>query len=209
MEADPARSPSFEDLVEGTRGLQPWRRIFHALTGVSVVVGIYLFDIPAGWAALFLGGVVALLLVVDIVRLKYPASNEFFFRCFRALASPREARGIASSTWYVSGMAIVLALFPIDVATSAILVLALADPAGSYTGQRWGRRPLLGGTVLGTAVFFFVAGVILWLRHGPVVALTAGLATTLAERHSWPLDDNLAVPLVAGAVTAGVAALLG
>lgn len=139
--------------------------------------------------------------MADVVRLRYPPANELFFRALRVLASPREASGLASSTWYAVSVAAAVALFPLHHAVSAILVLALADPAGSYVGQRWGRRPFLGGTVAGSATFCLVAGVVLGLRHPPAVAVVAVVAAALAERRSWPLDDNLTIPLVTGAVT--------
>ena len=158
-------------------------------------------DLPRSTAAALLAAGAALVVVADVFRLRYPPANELFFRAFRLLASPREASGLASSTWYAVAVAAAVALFPLHHAVSGILVLALADPAGSYVGQRWGRRPFLGGTVAGSATFGLVAGVILIMRHPPTVAALAVVAATLAERRSWPLDDNLAVPLVTGAVT--------
>ena len=42
--------------------------------------------------------------------------NAFFFRMFPSLASPREAVGIASSTWYLVGVFVTYAVFPMRVA---------------------------------------------------------------------------------------------
>lgn len=166
-------------------------------------------DLPRSTAATLLAAGAVLVLVADLFRLRYPPANELFFRAFRLLASPREASGLASSTWYAVAVAAAVAFFPLHHAVSGILVLALADPAGSYVGQRWGRRPFLGGTVAGSLTFCMVAGVVLGLRHPPAVAAVAVVAATLAERRSWPLDDNLAIPLVTGALTTLGASLLG
>lgn len=165
-------------------------------------------DLPRSTAAALLAAGAVLVVVADVFRLRYPPANELFFRAFRLLASPREASGLASSTWYAVAVAAAVALFPLHHAVSGILVLALADPAGSYVGQRWGRRPFLGGTVLGTATFVVVAGLVLGFRHPPAVAGVAAVAAALTERRSWPLDDNLAIPLVTGAVTMLGASLL-
>ena len=206
--ADPHRTPDFHRLVDRTRGLQPWRRIFHAVNGTIVAALLVSWEPSRGTAAVVLGAGAVAQRAADVARLVHPPANALFFRAFRSLASPREASGLASSTWYAIGMALTVLLFPLESAVSGILVLALADPAGSYVGRRWGKRPVLGGTVAGTTAFVLVAGAVLLLRHGPAVAAVGSLAAMLAERRSWPLDDNLAVPLVTAAVVSATGILL-
>jgi len=185
-----------EELVERTRGFQPWRKAFHAANGIIVATAVAAVDLPKTTIAGLLAVAAAALLVWDLLRLRHPGSNEFFFRTFSRLVSPREANGLASSTWYTIGLAITVAIAPIPVAVTAILVLGLADPAASYVGHTYGRRPFLGGTVEGTIVFVLVAGLIVSLRHDVVLALPVAACAALAERRSWPLDDNLTVPVV-------------
>ncbi|TVR66649.1 MAG: hypothetical protein EA422_01605 [Gemmatimonadales bacterium] len=193
-------SDSLAPLVQRTAGLQPWRRVFHATNGL-VLVGILAFlDPPRQGVVLLLTGLLAMLLTLDFARFRVKALNRLFFRVFSSIASPREAVGPASSTWYVAGALLTVALFPMDMAISAILVLALADPAASYMGRRWGRRPFGTGTVEGSMVFFVVAFGILLVQVGPVTAAAVALGTTLAERNTWSLDDNLVVPLTAGSL---------
>lgn len=195
-----AEAASLDALVRRTAGLQPWRRIFHALSGVAVAAGVELLDPGRAAVSAALGAVAVLLLAGDLVRLRSPALNLLFFRAFRSLASPREAGGVASSTWFVAGCALTVALFPRDVAVSAILVLALADPAAGYVGRRWGRRPFGKGTVEGSAVFTGVALGVLVAGHPFVPAGLAALGVTWIERSRWRLDDNLTVPLGTGAL---------
>lgn len=121
-----------------------------------------------------------------------------FFRLFRALASPREAGGLASSTWYVAGVLLTLVLFPPGPALAGILVLALADPAASYVGRRWGRRPLGDGTVEGSVVFAAVATLVCLPLAGIGAAVAAALVAALVERVPALPDDNLTIPVVAG-----------
>jgi dolichol kinase len=148
---------------------------------------------------------VLVLLVLDGIRLRHARANELFFRTFVHLASPREARGVASSTWYAVALLVVVAFFPRPAAVSGVLVLAVSDPAASWMGRRWGRRRFLGGTLEGSLVFLATALTILALRHPFGPALAAALLATLAERVSWPVDDNFAVPVT----TAVVLTLLG
>lgn len=191
-----------DTLVDRTSGLQPWRRVMHAANGVLVAMALSLLPIPRGWAVALLLAALAAQGALDFVRLRRPQINAVFFSVFRRVASPREATGIASSTWYTMGLVLVVALFPREAAVSGILVLALADPAASYVGRRWGRKPLLGASAEGTGVFVAVTFLVLAARHGPVTALMGAITAALAERLSWPLDDNLTIPVAtAAAVT--------
>lgn len=158
-----------------------------------------LFDVPRSTALVLLAVILGGLSALDLIRLLHRRANVLFFRSFRHLASPREAGGPASSTWYALGLLLSVAFFPTAAAVSGILVLALADPAASYVGRRWGRRPFLGATLEGTLLFAVVAFCIVAPRHGIAVAAATALVTTLAERLSRPLDDNLTLPVVGAA----------
>jgi dolichol kinase len=189
---------TFETLVERSTGAQPWRRLFHAANGLVVAGVLYFTDLPH-WVVLgVLAAILAALIALDVIRLLSPRANELFFRTFRHLVTPREAKGPASSTWYVLGLLTTIAIFPRAAAISGILLLALADPAASWVGRRWGRRPFLGATLEGTSVFLAVSLAILLARHSWPVAVLGAVVATLAERFAWPVDDNLVVP-VAGA----------
>lgn len=144
---------------------------------------------------------------LDLLRLRTPALNAWFFRTFRWFASPREEAGLASSTWYIAGTVLVLGVFGRAIALPSVLVLAFADPAASYIGRRWGRRKFGTGSVLGTAVFAVVATITLTFFVAPAPALLAGVTVALIECQPLGFDDNLTVPLgtalaltVAGAV---------
>ena len=198
----PDSSATLEALVERTDGVQLWRRLVHALNGTVVVGAITVLEIPRWTAVWILAAAFLLQLISDVLRLRVDRANELFFRLFSRLATPREATGIASATWYTMGMLLALTAFPLDAALSGILVLAWADPAASYVGRRWGRRAFLGGTAVGSSVFLVVAMTVLAARHPLHVAAASALLVAIVERVSWPIDDNLTVPVAcAGAVT--------
>jgi dolichol kinase len=204
-----AQAEDLEALVARTEGLQPGRRLFHAAWGVTFAMALHLWE-PERWiAAGVLGALSLILLIGDLIRLRVPALNRLFFRAFRSFASPREAAKPASSTWYVVGCALSVALFPRDIAVAAILVLALADPAASYFGRRWGTRAWGTGSVEGSALFFLVALVVLLLFMPPIPAVAAALVVMWVERTRWPVDDNLSIPLATGAVLWALLAVLG
>ncbi len=198
MSAPDVGDPKLAPLVARTEGLQPWRRVFHAANGLVIAGALALLEpsreLAAGLLALLAAGLFAL----DLVRLGHSGANRLFFTLLRPFASPREAAGIASSTWYIVGCLFAVALFPPEIAIASILVLAIADPLASYIGRRWGRIPFGTGTVEGTAVFALTAFALLALQVPPGPAAGAALSTALLERAPWPLDDNLVIPVTAG-----------
>ena len=196
----PGDRSSLDELVEATEGAQPWRRLFHAAVGV-LLAGLLWWVQPTPLAvASSLGVLAAILLALDLARLTLPSLNLVFFRTFRALASPREARGVASSTWYLVGTAICGISFPLDLVIPAILVLALADPAASYLGRRWGKRSLGTGSIEGTAVFVLISGAVLLPFVPTHSAILAAITAGLVETVPWKLDDNLVIPLAVAMV---------
>jgi dolichol kinase len=177
--------PDFSEVVRKTEGLQPWRRVFHATNGTLVVLAVAVLGLKSSTAIIILAAVLAFSVILDVARLFDPKVNILFFRAFSSLASPREAKKIASSTWYALSLLLALLLFPQPYALAGILVLAWADPAASVVGQKWGKSPFLAGSVRGTATFVLVA--------------------SLVEASPLDLDDNLIVPLT----TAGILFLIG
>lgn len=192
--------PALDALVARTEGLQPWRRVFHAGNGVLLALG----PVLVGWSRelilVVLSGALLAQLLLDVARLRARALNRLFFKLFGRLASPREASGMASSTWYTLGALIAYAVYPRDVAIAAILVLGLADPAAGVVGRIWGRRPLGKGTVEGTTTFWLVATLVLVPFFGwPPALLAAGVAA-VSEIVPGLVDDNLVIPVITGAV---------
>jgi len=202
---DPQHETTLSEAVERTEGIQPWRRVFHAANGTLTVLAISVLGLEVPTAILILGILLLVAVVFDVARLFVPKLNVLFFRVFSSLASPREAQKIASSTWYALSLLLVLTFFPKPYALSGILVLALADPAASVVGQRWGRTRFLAGSVRGTAAFAVVAFCVLLLFVPWWLAMVTALATAVVEAAPINLDDNLIVPLT----VAGILMLIG
>ena len=142
-----------------------------------------------------IGAGVAAALILDWARLRFDGVNKVFFRMFSRLASPREATGIASSTWYLVGALAVLVIAPPGLFMPSMLVLAFADPAASVVGRVWGSHGLGNGTWEGTAAFFLVAAAVLTPVAGVGAALFAAVVAAATEVLPIGLDDNLVVPL--------------
>ena len=145
---------------------------------------------------LLLGGGTVASLTLDWIRLRVPGANIIFYRWFAALVSPREARGIASSTWFLMGAFTTLLIAPAHLFAPAVLVLSLADPSASVVGRLWGRHSLGKGSREGTTTFFLVACVVMVPFVGLPGALVAAGAVAIFEVLPTGIDDNLTVPVV-------------
>ena len=180
-----------------------WRRLFHLIAGSSVpVAGIFTPDdgMVIALAVLAAGG-----LSLDLLRFRISWLNQVFLRRFALLLKPEEGHRITGATYMLIAALIVFYFFGTTIAVAAMMFLALGDPAAALVGRRtpgpriWGKSP--GGTAAFVAVALLVAAVLggtgaVDYHWGLLVgAAVAGLV----ELAPSPLDDNLTVPLVAGA----------
>jgi len=196
------------EIPKAAQGKKIWRAVLHATSGTVLVAGVLAFDIDKPKYLAVVASIFTLSLIFDLLRLRNEGINRFFLQTFRRLATPRESKSIASSTWLALGVLITLTFFPKTAALSAILVHSWADPAAGYIGQKWGKRPLLGGSVEGTMTFAFIAVLTLNIDHSLQVSFCSGCLCAFAERLAWPIDDNLLVPPFCAGILTALTALL-
>ena len=131
---------------------------------------------------------------------------------FGAISRPREMYRINGATWYTFAVLTVLLAFPMRAAEIGIIILALADPAATLAGRRWGRRRIWRDkSFVGAGTFFVVAWVIglvfsLIVPGGPVgserliMATVVALVGVIAEVFTERIDDNYTVPVLCAGV---------
>lgn len=164
------------------------RRVLHAASaGLLLCVPLWSWSIFRTVATVTACAAVAL----EAVRLASPAVSDAMARVV-PVYRPTERGRPSGAMWLAVGF-LLAAWFPPRLPALALLVGALADPAASYAGERWGNRSAR-KTVVGSLAFFVVAWAIalavgtLWYKGVVIAAVGAAL-----ERWSGPLDDNLLV----------------
>jgi len=204
------------------------RMLWHVFPG-ALTVAIYrlvYYDRPAlewrAWpVARALLPLLAFFVAVEALRHTFGGLNALFLRACGPFLRREEVHGVNKSVYYVAGVTAAMALFPVDVAVAAVLLLAVCDPAASAAGRTLGRRSprLLGskslagsgaaaaaGAAVVCALYAPAAG--LYAPHvqplgaGALLALSllGGSAAAAAELVGDRLvDDNLSLPLLAGA----------
>jgi dolichol kinase len=112
---------------------------------------------------------------------------ESFVPAFRA----GERGRVNGAMWLWVGY-LAAAWFPASAAQGGILAGALADPAASIVGSRWGHgQPK---SWIGTAAAFVAGSVALVVVGTPAAtALGGGVVAAALERWSGPINDNVTI----------------
>ncbi len=188
------------------------RNIFHISMGIFSIAA---YELLFSWQVCvwIMVGLALTALTLETVRRFRPRLNTFLVkRVFGAISRPREMYRINGATWYTFAILTVLLAFPIRAAELGIIILALADPAATLVGKRWGRfRIWRDKSMVGTATFLVVALVIAFLfasvvPGGPalgsrfVFAVVVALTGTIAEVFTERLDDNFTIPVLCAGV---------
>ncbi len=184
------------------------RRVFHVLAGSSIpLAGIFVPETVMIWALAMLATVG---LFLDLVRFRIEWLNLVFTRLLAPLLKQDEVAHITGATYMGIAAFLVFLIFGKDVAIPVMFFLSLGDPAAAIVGKDMPGPRLFGKSPFGTAAFVAVACVTLavllavdGIDHHPAIWAGATVAG-LVELASVPPDDNLTIPLLAGAVMFGL-----
>ena len=174
-----------------------YRKMIHF--GSAVFPISYYYSLSREQMLWLLGGLSALFLFGELLRMNVEPFKRFFKLIFSAVVRESEDHTITGATTvFIAGFLTVL-IFERPVAIFAMLILSLADATAALIGRKWGNHSLFEKSVEGTMTFLIVAMALAFLlpdlpRAGAVAA--AGIAT-IAEVLPSPIDDNLIVPLSA------------
>ena len=180
------------------------RQIFHILLGlVIVILLVYGFLSDEIILGLILIGI---LLSFLSKRIKIPIIHNLLQR-FEREKEIRKFPG-KGTIFYLIGVYISLLLFPREIAMASIMILALGDSISHLYGLHYGRikHPLSStkffeGTIAGFIAGFIGAFVFLPWHEAFFASLAAMIAEAVEIKiGTEQVDDNLIVPIVAGAV---------
>jgi dolichol kinase len=179
------------------------RKLFHLLGGLGLLSLYYAFGRKT---ALQLYGVLAVLvLALEIARLRISAWNRFLYTYFGSFVRENEERRLTGTVPYILGVGLSLWAFSAPAASTAICFLAFGDVAATTIGQRFGRTRIgkksLEGTVAFVAAALFSGYLLSFaeLRISSGIMILGALVAAGVELLPLPLNDNLTIPLIAGA----------
>jgi dolichol kinase len=187
------------------------RRLFHVVA--CLTLSILALVIPRDTFLWLLFALASLLLLVDIVRLIWFATNRLFLWVFRSLIRRQETHGLTGSIYVLVGCLLTVLLFDRDIAVAGMIFLGVGDAFAGMIGERWGRHRILSKSLEGTASFFVssvVVGLIFKytaLDISWMVLILGALSAAIVELLPLPVNDNLAIPLLSTAIMTGLALL--
>lgn len=187
------------------------RKLIHIC---SLAIPIVYIWTPRETAALILGALTAVGLIVEFLRVKVDAVDRFILKAVGPMLRPHETRQgkgrISGATWVLFSATLCVLVFPKVVTVTAFTVLIISDTAAALVGRPFGRHRFLRKSVEGTSAFL-VSAISVVLVYAlffdaslpfVFVGAAAALVAALVEAVSYGarIDDNLTIPLSFGAV---------
>lgn len=180
------------------------RKIWH-MVGVSGMAATYAF-LPRSTCLLILGVAWILFVPPDFLRQKSASLNDFLMHIFRPIMRESEAHGLAGTTFLLTGVTLVVLIFPRDIVLLTLMFLAFADPCASIFGILYGKDKIFGHkSVQGSLAAFLVCALLtagflstrgILVDRLLIVSLLGGLVGAMAELIPvGKLDDNLTLPV--------------
>lgn len=117
------------------------------------------------------------------------------------MSRPEErTRFIIRPAYFAIGIILALVLYPSAIAYASICIVAVGDSVAAIVGERFGhrrivRRKTVEGSAAGLAAAFLLASFFV----SPYIALLGAVGAMVMELLDVP-DDNLTMPIVAGAL---------
>lgn len=184
-----------------------WRKALH-LVSLAIPVGLLLLGRTTALAVLV--PLTSVFVGAEIIRSRSESVRTLIGQAFGFMMRNEELPPVPApirfngATWILLSASIVIALFPLQVAASALVIAIVGDAGAAVVGRKFGRHPVgkSGKTLEGSCAFLalsFPAGL---LAYG-MAPLAVGLAVIVAaavEAVGGPVNDNLSVPMAAGII---------
>jgi len=187
-------------MIEMVTKVEITRKIVHLATLV-VPVGYLLTSEET--VLIFLVPFFLCFLTVDLLRHFHSGLASLFRKYFFGRVLREEEKPtFMGSTYFLFSTILTLLLFPKSIAIASLLILILADSSAALVGKGIGRVPIWGKTLEGSMAFLFTSLLIVLIYPGlnRFSGSLAALGATVIEILPIKVNDNLTIPLVAGAI---------
>lgn len=186
------------------------RKTIH-LASIAIPLGMLFFE-----KELVLKVCILLMLVIvipDILRKFSKRLNALILYFFKKMLRENERNNKAilnGASWVMIDAVLIILVFPSFIASVSLSILIICDLMAAIIGRKYGKHKIYDKSLEGTAAFILSGMVVIvgfYFSFSPgLVFLPAGLiaviATAIVELHSkrYNVDDNLAIPFIAGTV---------
>lgn len=184
-----------------------FRKLIH-LTSLSIPI-VYYF-ITEETAAIILGILTVVALILDLGRYIHPKVGKIFYNIFGFLLRKHELdhkkKNLNGATYVLISALISVLIFPKVIFISAFSILIISDSLAALIGRKFGRRKFLSKSLEGTFTFFVSACIVILFTpkvsgyfEEYLIGFVAAFVGAIVENVSFKLvDDNLSIPLSVG-----------
>ncbi len=183
------------------------RKLIH-LTSLSIPI-VYYF-ISTETAALILGILAVVALILDLGRYLHPETGKIFYKIFGFMLREHELdhkkKNLNGATYVLISALISVLIFPKIIFISAFSILIISDSSAALIGRKFGKRKFLSKSLEGTLAFFISACIVILFTPKVsgffdeyLIGFIASFVGAIIENVSFKLvDDNLSIPLSVG-----------
>jgi dolichol kinase len=196
--AESVFSPSNKDDISIVGEI--FRKLIH-LGSIAIPVGYYFLGYAIVMPVLL--AVLAITLAVDYIRLfGHERSKGLIYKYLGVMIRPCEKKKLVGATYILASSILAIFLFDKPIAIAAISFIVVGDTAGAIIGRLWGRVRFRAKSLEGSVSFFLACCLVATIIPGiPFWIMVFGaVAATIVEAITLHIDDNLIVPISAGAV---------
>lgn len=183
-----------------------YRKVFH-LGNMIFPLGYWFFISTKTEMIIITGSLLLLSVIIDVFRLKNDRLHQFFRRWLHVMMKTDEVEGrFTGATWVMTGVFLTVILFQKEVAIPAMLFLSVGDSVAAIVGLKYGRIHIGKKTLEGSLAGFVscLTVVVFYTDVSFFIRIMGAVTAMLVELFPIPIDDNVRIPVLSGAVMYGL-----
>ncbi len=185
------------------------RKLLHA-GGIAFILGIYL-SIPRQVSLVLLAIACTSLIPLDYLRRYSKSWNRFVIKVMGKFMRKGEVHQLTGTSYLLVGLTLIISLFPVEIVTLSMIMIALGDPAASITGVLYGKDKIfknksLQGSIGAFLTCTIIAGIYYYvnemmLERWILASILSGFIGAISELIPiGKMDDNFSFPVIASSL---------
>lgn len=167
----------------------------------ALVMPIGLWFVPIRYARIVLFAFFLLLAAIDLSRWSDTRLSRWLRKTLHQVMRPHERKEFSGGTYILAAGTLCALLYPKPVAVAALVCIILGDTAAVFVGRAFGTIRIGNKTLEGSLAFFLVSLMGILCIPGLTFStkVLGAAVAAVVEALPLPVDDNITVPLAAGA----------
>lgn len=183
------------------------RKLIHL---ISLSIPIVYYFISKTSAAIILGSLLFVAIILDLARYFSPKIGKIFYMIFGFLLRRHEVdekkRNLNGATYVLLSGLIGVLVFPKVIFITAFAILIIGDIMAALIGRKFGKHKFLAKSLEGTLAFFISSCIVVlftpkigYFQGEFIIGFIAAFSGAITENISLGfVDDNLSIPIIVG-----------